>query len=70
VKKTILILGGYGNFGKRICESLAKQSGICVLIAGRSVDKATQLCDKLVAENAAAEIKPISLDIFKEGFAL
>lgn len=70
MKKSILVLGGYGNFGKRICESLAKQSDICILIAGRSIDKATQLCDKLVAENVAAEMKPIYLDIFNDDFAL
>ncbi len=68
MKKSILILGGYGNFGKRISESLAKQPNICLLIAGRSLEKANQLCDKLHTENCAAQLKPIVLDIFSEDF--
>lgn len=67
--KTILILGGYGNFGKRISESLAKQSNICLLIAGRNLGKAEQLCKKLASENTAAELKPVALDIFNEDFS-
>jgi short subunit dehydrogenase-like uncharacterized protein len=35
----ILILGGYGNFGKRITESLANQADIEIIIAGRSQEK-------------------------------
>ena len=66
--KSILILGGYGNFGKRISESLAKEANICLLIAGRSFEKANQLCDKLRAENCPAELKPVALDIFSEDF--
>lgn len=67
--KTILILGGYGNFGKRISESLAKQPNICLLIAGRNIEKANQLCDKLSAENCATQIKPVALDIFSKDFS-
>lgn len=66
--KSILILGGYGNFGKRISESLAKQSDVCILIAGRSFEKAQQLCEKLRAEKYPAELKPIALDIFSKDF--
>ena len=69
MQKTILILGGYGNFGKRITESLAKQSNICLLVAGRSIEKANQLCEKLRAENCLAELKPVALNIFSESFS-
>lgn len=69
MKKNILILGGYGNFGKRISESLAKQSNVCLFIAGRSLEKAHQLCEKLRADKYPAELKPIALDIFSEGFS-
>lgn len=68
MNKYVLILGGYGNFGKRISESLAKQTNICLLIAGRSFEKANQLCDKLRAENCGAKLKPVALDIFSEDF--
>ena len=37
---SILVLGGYGFFGGRICAALARNSGIHLLIAGRSLDKA------------------------------
>jgi len=40
--RPVLILGGYGNFGKRIAEALTRD-GIPVIIAGRSADKAAEL---------------------------
>ncbi|GGY85243.1 saccharopine dehydrogenase [Cellvibrio zantedeschiae] len=67
--KTILVLGGYGNFGKRISESLAKHADVCLLVAGRNLEKANDLCKKLRAENYAADLKPVALDIFSENFA-
>ena len=36
---SILILGGYGNFGKRIARALA-QSNTPIVIAGRNAEKA------------------------------
>jgi len=39
LKRKVLILGGYGNFGGRISNALV-QSGIAVIIAGRSLDRA------------------------------
>lgn len=51
----VLILGGYGNFGKRIAASLAAK-GIPVIIAGRSREKAEGLAaalSSLPAESAA-----------------
>ena len=41
--RSVLILGGYGNFGKRIAKSLSVVKGITILIAGRNVKKAEQL---------------------------
>ncbi|MBN67216.1 MAG: saccharopine dehydrogenase [Rickettsiales bacterium] len=38
----VLILGGYGNFGKRIAHALVK-AGVPVIIAGRNRDKAEAL---------------------------
>ncbi|HSC76728.1 MAG TPA: saccharopine dehydrogenase NADP-binding domain-containing protein [Pseudomonadales bacterium] len=64
----ILVLGGYGNFGKRICESLAKQTGICLLIAGRSFDKADNLCKILRVNHNATDATPVALDIFDPTF--
>ena len=61
--KNIVILGGYGNFGKRIAESLLDIKGIALLIAGRSIDKACALCDKWAKSSPGSLLKPIVLDI-------
>ncbi len=52
----ILVLGGYGFFGSRICASLARNPRIHLLIAGRNADKATALAYQvgLRSENAKA----------------
>mgnify|MGYP005722541023 FL=1 len=42
----ILILGGYGNFGKRIAQRLVND-GLDVIIAGRNSSKAQALCTEL-----------------------
>lgn len=55
--KCVLILGGYGNFGKRISAALASK-GVPVLIAGRNFQKANELA-KLIGTNAT----PLELDI-------
>ena len=44
--KTVLILGGYGNFGKRIAHLLTAQ-GIAVIINGRNATKAKALVGTL-----------------------
>jgi hypothetical protein len=43
----VLVLGGYGFFGSRICEALARNPRIHLLIAGRDEQKATALAYKL-----------------------
>ncbi len=40
--RRVLILGGYGNFGKRIAESLSELKGVTLLIAGRDTQKAVK----------------------------
>ncbi|MGJ7573647.1 saccharopine dehydrogenase family protein [Variovorax sp. RB2P76] len=42
-----LVLGGYGNFGARICRALAADPGIALLVAGRDAQRATALADSL-----------------------
>jgi hypothetical protein len=43
----VLVLGGYGFFGSRICEALARNPRIHLIIAGRDEHKATALAYKL-----------------------
>ncbi|ACA86622.1 saccharopine dehydrogenase family protein [Shewanella woodyi] len=65
--RKVVVLGGYGNFGKRIVENLADIDGITVMIAGRSSDKALSLIEKL-KPGAAADLKPLVIDIFSQHF--
>ena len=39
----VLVLGGYGNFGARICRALAEQDGIEILATGRRADAQARL---------------------------
>lgn len=64
----VLILGGYGNFGKRIAESLSLLENITVVIAGRSKIKAQKLCQELALMGAKGELEGASLDINKPQF--
>lgn len=52
-----MILGGYGNFGKRISAALAAK-GVPVLIAGRNLQKARKL-----AQSIGPLATPLQLDI-------
>ena len=59
----ILILGGYGNFGRRIAARLARNEHIRVLIAGRSGERAAALASQLCNENSCAHVKAYPMDI-------
>jgi predicted dinucleotide-binding enzyme len=55
----VLILGGYGNFGKRIARLLTRQS-IAVIISGRDANKAKILAQALpggLAEIAIFDVR-------------
>ena len=66
--RKVLILGGYGNFGKRISESLSAIKGITIVIAGRSIKKADALCEALSEKGALAELSAIAIDIHSSSF--
>lgn len=53
--KTI-VLGGYGNFGARICRALARSPGIELIIAGRDRAKAAALAAECGAAAAVIDI--------------
>ncbi|MDG1286907.1 MAG: saccharopine dehydrogenase NADP-binding domain-containing protein [Rickettsiales bacterium] len=52
----VLILGGYGVFGKRIAEALASEGNLTLIIAGRSVGKARRFADTLGVEAVYIDI--------------
>ena len=61
--KNIIILGGYGNFGKRIAENLLDLPNVSILISGRSYEKANDLCVQYEKLKPATKLKPAKLDI-------
>ena len=58
----VLILGGYGNFGKRIALALTKKS-IPVIIAGRSQEKAQYFVNCLPSSLVEIAIFDISKEL-------
>lgn len=58
--KKILVIGGYGNFGFYISNTLAKEPDIQVIVAGRNLEKAQHCCQQLDAVNPPI---PLRLDI-------
>lgn len=56
----VLIIGGYGNFGRFITKTLALETNIRVIVAGRHLEKAKQLASELNAINTP---EAVALDI-------
>lgn len=65
--KKVVVLGGYGNFGKRIVENLAGIKGINIFIAGRNLSKSSALVESLKA-TSTANLEPLVIDIFADDF--
>lgn len=62
----IVVLGGYGNFGGRICRSLATDKEIWLGVAGRDLTRAKEFVRALGAPAALCE--PLSIDHDGEDF--
>jgi hypothetical protein len=60
--RRILVLGGYGAFGGRVSERLAREAGLELIIAGRSLERAQAFSVKL-QEAARAKLTPARLDV-------
>uniref|UniRef100_A0A0Q9YYM2 Saccharopine dehydrogenase n=1 Tax=Candidatus Berkiella aquae TaxID=295108 RepID=A0A0Q9YYM2_9GAMM len=58
----VLILGGYGNFGKRVATLLLKDPNLEVILAGRDITKAQQEVARLQQQIPHANITPLQLD--------
>ena len=63
-RRRIMVLGGYGNFGARICRALAKSGCGELLIAGRKLEHARGLAAELTATYPGYEATGIELDCF------
>lgn len=51
----VVVLGGYGNFGARICSALAHDPAISLVVAARDPAKAQAFAQPLAAEAAAID---------------
>lgn len=63
-----LVLGGYGAFGGRVAERLAREDGIEVMVAGRSLERAEAFAREL-GRTARAKITAARLDGAETGAA-
>lgn len=59
--RRILIVGGYGAFGAHAAERLAREPGIEIIIAGRSLEKVRQHANRL-SERAGIEVGHATID--------
>ena len=57
---TILVVGGYGFFGSRIVELLEGQPRLTLIVAGRSLERATTFCS--TRHQAKARLVPAVFD--------
>ncbi|HZT47920.1 MAG TPA: saccharopine dehydrogenase NADP-binding domain-containing protein [Hyphomicrobiaceae bacterium] len=58
----VLLVGGYGAFGARIAERLARLADLEVTIAGRSLQRAQGAMAALQAAGARAHVAAVTLD--------
>ena len=58
-RPTVLILGGYGVFGRRIAANLARHEGIDLVIAGRNAGAAATLARSL----GVARVRSLAVDL-------
>ena len=59
-----LVLGGYGNFGARICRALAGGEGIALLVGGRDAQRA-----EAFARTLGGDARGVRIDVQAEGLA-
>lgn len=52
----VLVLGGYGNFGARICRALAGDPALQLVVSGRDTAQAQRLADELRARALRLDI--------------
>ena len=64
----VLVIGGYGFFGRRLVERLARQPGLHVIVAGRSAEQGQALVQALRPSDAS-EISCAALDVHDAGLA-
>jgi saccharopine dehydrogenase-like NADP-dependent oxidoreductase len=59
----IVIIGAYGQFGRRIASELARDASLAIVVAGRSPDAAGRLAASLREQFPATQVTPATLDV-------
>lgn len=62
--KSVVVLGGYGNFGRRVVAALANEPGARVFVCGRDMRQA-----QAVAQEVGGSGEPLKLDVQAPDFA-
>ena len=62
-ESVVVVLGGYGSFGRLVAASLCRHEGIRVIVAGRDRLRAARLCDSLGAAALPAELDVAASDL-------
>jgi len=60
--KRVVVIGGTGHFGGRICRRLVGEPNTELVVTSRSLARAQALVDELPAANSAAVIEAAALD--------
>lgn len=64
----VLVIGGYGFFGRRLVERLSFRPDLQIIAAGRSAARGRALVESL-QQSALAEVSSTTLDVSAPGFA-
>jgi hypothetical protein len=64
----VLVIGGYGFFGRRVVDRLVRQAGLHVIVAGRSAGQGQALVGSL-RQLSVSELSHATLDVQAPGFA-
>ena len=59
----VVLIGGYGFFGQRLANRLARMQGLHLILAGRDRGKADAMVERLRHEGAAASLEAAAIDI-------
>jgi saccharopine dehydrogenase-like NADP-dependent oxidoreductase len=60
--RRVLVLGGYGAFGARVAERLARESRLELVVAGRSLERAKEAARQLSGRECASVVVPARMD--------
>ena len=63
----VLVLGGTGVFGRRVCRRLAEYSGFSVILTSRRAARAETLAAQLRAQQPASQVEGVGLDDLTAG---